>query len=67
MGWSTDVSKSSNPPKTFKDFVDTSYDTPELKVEHLLKRGFTPEQATAWARKLYIKKMFELNKRKIIE
>ncbi len=40
---------------------------PDLKVEFLLKRGFTPEEATAWVRKLYIKKMFESNKRKIIK
>jgi len=67
MASNTDVSKSSNPPKILRDFIDTSYDTPELNVVSLLKYGFTSEEATAWLRKIYIKKMFTLNERKIIK
>jgi peptide methionine sulfoxide reductase MsrA len=40
------------------EFIDTSYDTDEIKVAELIKNGFTIQQATSWLRKRHIDKMF---------
>lgn len=51
-----------NLPKA-SDFVDTSFDTPELNVQDLVAIGYTHEQATAWLRKKKIQFLFEQDKR----
>lgn len=44
--------------KVHKEILNTSYDTDELSVADLMKKGFTNEQATSWLRKIHIDKLF---------
>jgi len=52
-----DIGKSKN--TSIDDFANYSYDTKELKVQDLLKKGFTKQHAEALVRKHKINKMFD--------
>jgi hypothetical protein len=45
------------------DYVDISYDTKELNVQQLIKKGFTKQHAEDLVRKHYISKRFASDSR----
>jgi len=55
--------KYANLPQNTRDFISTDWDRPDLTAEHLVKIGYTPEQATSWLRKMRIRELFEKNER----
>lgn len=51
-------------PQNTRDFISTDWDRPGLTAEHLVKeKGYTPEQATSWLRKMRVRELFEKNER----